>query len=204
MWARATHGPGGITEGGFTVDRRNLAVGMTARLARRTLGAALVAAVLALGGSAPGLGASGTLFGITRSSGDVVLVSIDPSSGAQTTVGTLPGVDGVYSAAALDSTGHRYFQTIADVDGFIHVDVVSTVSGALLSSPTVPRAYDSLGYEPPTRRSSDLTRSSGDVVLVSIDPSSGAQTTVGTLPGVDGVYSAAALDSTGHRYLQTI
>src|SRR5436190_296769 len=150
-----------------------------------------------------------TLYGL-RNPGDGgrQLVSIDPATAVATPISASIspplGVPG--GVTALDAAGHRFFFIGTPSAEFVHrVYTVNTVTGAVISNPTVGPATSILGLEYDAAEGVLYAlRNPGDAgkQLVRLDPATGAATAVSVsiapplgIPG-----GVNALDPAGNRF----
>jgi hypothetical protein len=126
------------------------------------------------------------------------LVSVDPGTGAVTSVGSVPASLTYIRLSALDSAGHRYFF----LDDNFTLFELNTQTGSQVGGPfSIPLVLAGLKFDPPSGKLFGNTYPGG--TLVSIDPANGTVTTVGSVPGGGSLIAQpwiAALDSAGHRY----
>ncbi len=156
------------------------------------LGTAVALLVLNLPPLPAAAASTGTLFGIASGPNGNVLVTVDPSSGAETQLTDLsvPGaIDAQSSSLAGDPATHRLFLVRTVVTGFdpstgfpifeFQVVTVNSQTGAIASSPGMTGvASQWLAFDTST---STLFGFTGQQV-VRVDPATGSQTTFATLP----------------------
>jgi hypothetical protein len=126
------------------------------------------------------------------------LVSVDPGTGAVTSVGSVATTIQNIRLSALDSAGHRYFF----LDDSFNLYVLDTQTGSQIAGPlSVPLVLVGMKFDPSSGKLFGHTYLGG--TLVTIDPATGNVTTVASVQN-GGSLSAqlwiAALDSAGHRY----
>ncbi len=144
--------------------------------------------------------AAPVLIGLTVGNSTDTLVSINPTTGALTTIGgNLP--DGfTNNAYALNQAGSQYYY-----EAGTSLIVVNTTSGALLGDYSLSTSLHGMAYDAATGTLLGLTVGNSSDALVSINPATGALTTIGsgTLP-VGLSNSAYALNPvTGQFYYLT-
>lgn len=128
--------------------------------------------------------ANGDLFGVSNTNGVSTLFTIDVATGAGTPVGTIPGVSNA-AGLAFDDSGSLYLvdvtvQAVPTQAFLVEVDIATA---GVVSSVTVPQAFGLVGG---LDFDSDGTLyfADGDFNgtnnLYTIDPATGAATTIGT------------------------
>jgi outer membrane protein assembly factor BamB len=137
----------------------------------------------------PSFAAAQTLFAVNNfgSGGGVRISSVDPSTGATVVVVEVPGVSFNASTVAFDSIQQRlFFMTPSELY------VVNTASGAVSHVPSQV-AFD-LEFDPVSGLLYGLVNESGQVVVWSIDPTTGNRTRAAAVPAATYPSTAAALD----------
>src|SRR5262249_30404479 len=128
---------------------------------------------------------AGALFGLAHSGDGLALVAIDPATGTQTLVGTLPsGVRVNSRASTIDPQHHRYIchRHTFRAGRPSRLYAVDTRTGAVLTSPLLTPTVESLEFDPIAGALVGLAHNGNGLALVAIDPTTGTQTLVATLP----------------------
>jgi len=139
------------------------------------------------------------------------VVQIDPSTGALTTLVTLPAptFGGSAGSIAFDGEG-KYYGALPSSDTFSSPSILrieDVASGAVQSTALTAENLTELGYDSSLGRviaasiQSSAVNEVDGVNIVTIDPSTGAVATKASFPSLKHVFmTARATDSTTHRY----
>ena len=173
---------------------------------RRLGGSRFAVVLVALGALLPALAqplpvaasTSGTLFGL----GPTTIVKVDPASGASTLFADLPIRPDVspfqsFNALVSDPARHRLFtlRTAFSSDfstAYYNLITVDSQSAALTVGPDMESGITDMVYDPSSGALFGQTNMCCPFEFVRIDPVTGAQTTVGDIPGVQPLRMAIA------------
>ncbi len=155
---------------------------------------------------------SGKILAHTYMNGAETLLSVDPGTGTVTTVGSVPN-SGSFSApfvplSALDVAGHRYFFPEASATSPLASAILhelDTQTGAQIAAValSIQPVLAGLKFDSSSGKLFGHAFVGGAEVLLSIDPTSGTVTTVGTVPNSASLSvqaAIAALDPASHKY----
>jgi hypothetical protein len=167
------------------------------------------------GGSSPPVtfeisGLIGHVYQGNLPNGMEVVVTIDPTSGNTTNVGTVPNstsIGVIQGSAALDVVNHRYFFIEVTGSGSAILHGSDTHTGAEIVRVTLPLNPSAIVFDSSAGgllgHAYQGSFPNGNEVLVRIDTASGNFTTVGTVPNSGSMFVAqgvATLDVVKHRY----
>jgi hypothetical protein len=141
---------------------------------------------------------TGTLFGITGTSQNI-LARIDPATGAATQLTDLSvsGADAQSAGLVSDPSTHRLFlvrTSISPTSGSVQLLTINSQTGAILSRPTLPTVVQSLAFDTDTGTLFGITQTS----VVRVNPTTGSLTQVAPISNPTSAVVSMAIAPTLH------